>query len=158
MDSFSDERVHRYNAEGLAGLVDRPLPGRTPMLSTEQMRELAVIVETGPDPDRDGTVRWRRIDLCDVVERRLGCGWQSGRWARSSAGSASRSCRRGRVTRGAIRKPRSHMKNIAELVCTALPDEAKDKPLEVWFQMLWSRAPWIVTASLMRNARKLVMP
>ena len=59
--------VHRYNAEGLAGLVDRPLPGRPPRLSAEQMRELAVIVETGPDPETDGVVRWRRIDLCDVV-------------------------------------------------------------------------------------------
>lgn len=39
--------VHRYNAEGLAGLVDRPLPGRPPRLSAEQMRELAMIVETG---------------------------------------------------------------------------------------------------------------
>ncbi|GHG32682.1 helix-turn-helix domain-containing protein [Paracoccus sp. KCTC 42845] len=64
--------VHRYNAEGLAGLVDRPLPGRPPRLSAEQMRDLAVIVETGPDPETDGVVRWRRIDLCDVVEQRFG--------------------------------------------------------------------------------------
>ena len=64
--------VHRYNEEGLAGLVDRSLPGRTPMLGTEQMRELAAIVETGPDPERDGIVRWRRIDLCNLVERRFG--------------------------------------------------------------------------------------
>lgn len=64
--------VHRYNAEGLAGLLDRPLSGRPPRLSTEQMRELAVIVETGPDPETDGVVRWRRIDLCDVVEQRFG--------------------------------------------------------------------------------------
>jgi len=64
--------VHRYNAEGLTGLVDRSLPGRTPMLGTQQMRELAAIVETGPDPERDGIVRWRRIDLCEVVERRFG--------------------------------------------------------------------------------------
>lgn len=64
--------VHRYNAEGLAGLVDRPLPGRTPMLGPEQMSELAAIVETGPDPEADGIVRWRRIDLCDLVERRFG--------------------------------------------------------------------------------------
>lgn len=64
--------VHRYNAEGLAGLVDRPLPGRTPMLNAEQMRELATIVETGPNPEREGIVRWRRIDLCEVVERRFG--------------------------------------------------------------------------------------
>lgn len=36
------------------------------------MREPAVIVETGPDPERDGIVRWRRIDLCNLVERRFG--------------------------------------------------------------------------------------
>ena len=64
--------VHRYNVEGLAGLIDRPLPGRTPMLSTEQMNALAAIVEAGPDPETDGVVRWRRIDLCAVVERRFG--------------------------------------------------------------------------------------
>lgn len=64
--------VHRYNAERLAGLIDRPLPGRTPMLSAEQMSELAAIVEAGPDPAMDGVVRWRRADLCAVVERRFG--------------------------------------------------------------------------------------
>ena len=64
--------VHRYNAEGLAGLIDRPLPGRTPLLDTEQMNALAVIVEAGPNPKLDGVVRWRRIDLCAVVEQRFG--------------------------------------------------------------------------------------
>jgi transposase len=63
--------VHRYNAEGLGGLRDRPLPGRPPRLSAEQMQELATIVETGPDPVTDEVVRWRRIDLCAVVERRF---------------------------------------------------------------------------------------
>jgi transposase len=37
-----------------------------------KLRELATIVETGPDPATDGVVRWRRIDLCAVVERRFG--------------------------------------------------------------------------------------
>ena len=64
--------VHRHNAEGLAGLADRPLPGRTPMLDAEQTRALAAIVEAGSDPAADGVVRWRRIDLCRVVERRFG--------------------------------------------------------------------------------------
>ena len=64
--------VHRYNAEGLAGLTNRPLPGRQPRLSSEQMQELTTIVETGPDPATDGVVRWRRLDLCAVVERRFG--------------------------------------------------------------------------------------
>ncbi len=56
----------------MAGLADRPLPGRAPRLDAAQMSELIAIVETGPDPEADGVVRWRRIDLCRVVEQRFG--------------------------------------------------------------------------------------
>ena len=42
------------------------------------------------------------------------------------------SCRCGRVIPKAIRKPRSYIKNFAELSCAALPDAAKDKPVEVF--------------------------
>src|SRR3989440_9674409 len=55
--------VHRYNAEGLPGLSDRRRPGPRPRLTPGQEAELAAAVERGPDPDRDGVVRWRRIDL-----------------------------------------------------------------------------------------------
>src|SRR5438270_10688039 len=55
--------VHRYNAEGLPGLHDRHRSGRKPRLTPEQEAELATAVERGPDPDRDGVVRWRRVDL-----------------------------------------------------------------------------------------------
>ncbi len=55
--------VHRYNAEGLAGLVNRGRPARPRQLSPDQMAELASWVEAGPDPARDGVVRWRRRDL-----------------------------------------------------------------------------------------------
>jgi transposase len=64
--------VHRYNAEGLAGLRDRPRSGRKPRLTPEQGAELAAVVERGPDPDRDGVVRWRRIDLRAVIQARFG--------------------------------------------------------------------------------------
>jgi transposase len=63
--------VHRYNAEGLAGLRDRPRSGRKPRLTPEQGAELAAVVERGPDPDRDGVVRWRRIDLKALIEARF---------------------------------------------------------------------------------------
>lgn len=36
------------------------------------MQELALIVETGPDPVTDGVVGWRRLDLCAMEERRFG--------------------------------------------------------------------------------------
>jgi transposase len=64
--------VHRYDAEGLAGLRDRPRSGRRPRLTPEQGAELAAVVERGPDPDRDGVVRWRRIDLRAVIQARFG--------------------------------------------------------------------------------------
>jgi transposase len=64
--------VHRYNEEGLAGLRDRRRPGPRPRLSPEQEAELATAVERGPDPDRDGVVRWRRVDLKALIEARYG--------------------------------------------------------------------------------------
>src|SRR3569623_2955456 len=63
--------VHRYNAEGLAGLRDRPRSGRKPRLTPGQEAELATAVEHGPDPDRDGVVRWRRVDLQARIEARF---------------------------------------------------------------------------------------
>jgi transposase len=63
--------VHRYNEAGLAGLRDRPRPGRRPRLTPEQEAELATVVEHGPDPDRDGVVRWRRVDLQALIATRF---------------------------------------------------------------------------------------
>ena len=60
--------VHRYNAEGIAGLFNRPLPGRTPKLTEGQMASLKAIVLRGPDPAVDRVRRWRIVDLCRVVE------------------------------------------------------------------------------------------
>lgn len=64
--------VHRYNAEGLRGLHDRKPLGPQPKLTPEQTAELAAWVEAGPDPDRHGVVRWRRVDLRDELARRFG--------------------------------------------------------------------------------------
>ena len=51
--------VHRYNAEGVDGLLDRPRSGREPRLNEGQLAEFDRIVETPPDPVADGVVRWR---------------------------------------------------------------------------------------------------
>ena len=63
--------VHRYNAEGIAGLADRRRPGRPPRLSPAQVEALVEIVETGPDVAVDGVVRWRCVDLKEVVADRF---------------------------------------------------------------------------------------
>ncbi len=64
--------VHRYNAEGLAGLVNRTVPQRPRRLAPEQLAALAAWVEAGPDRVRDGVVRWRRKDLQVRIEAEFG--------------------------------------------------------------------------------------
>ena len=64
--------MHRYNAEGLAGLKNRTVPPRPRRLAPDQMAELAAWVEAGPDPARDGVVRWRRRDLQLRIEATFG--------------------------------------------------------------------------------------
>ncbi len=64
--------VHRYNAEGLAGLENRGGAGRKPRLTPEQKAEFAAWVEAGPDPQTDGVVRWRCTDLKRRIEAAFG--------------------------------------------------------------------------------------
>ena len=62
----------RFNALGPEGLIDNWTQGPKPRLSTEQLAEVAQIVEAGPDRGKDGVVRWRRIDLKRVIAERFG--------------------------------------------------------------------------------------
>lgn len=64
--------VHRFNAAGPSGLVDRKAPGAAPRLTSEQAAELAALVEAGPNSETDGVVRWRCIDLKALIRRRFG--------------------------------------------------------------------------------------
>jgi transposase len=64
--------VHRYNAEGLAGLKNRKAPGRPSRLTAQQKAELATLVEKGPDAEQDGVVRWRCTDLKRRIEEMFG--------------------------------------------------------------------------------------
>jgi transposase len=66
--------VHRYNAEGIAGLSNRRAPGPAPRLSAAQEAELDRWVEEGADLERDGVVRWRCRDLQERIGREFGVG------------------------------------------------------------------------------------
>jgi len=63
--------VHRYNAVGVEGLLDRPRSGRKPLLSESQLAEFDRLVETQPDPVADGVVRWRCVDLKAQIAKRF---------------------------------------------------------------------------------------
>ncbi len=85
--------VHRYNAEGLAGLSNRRGAPRSRRLDAGQLGELVCWLEAGPDPAVDGVVRWRRQDL-QRPDHRTVSGWSctSGRsasiWRRSATGGS----------------------------------------------------------------------
>jgi transposase len=64
--------VHRFNAHGPDGLRDGKAKGASPKLTPAQLRELAAVVESGPDPLSDGVARWRCADLKAWIEKRFG--------------------------------------------------------------------------------------
>jgi transposase len=62
--------VHRFNAEGIDGLISRKSPGREPFLTAAQKAELRELVIQGPNPAVHKVVRWRCADLRAEVARR----------------------------------------------------------------------------------------
>src|SRR3954462_11641279 len=64
--------VHPYNAEGGAGLRDRPRPGRPCALDEGRQAALKALVLRGPSLERDGRGAWRARGLCALVEARFG--------------------------------------------------------------------------------------
>jgi transposase len=64
--------VHRYNAEGVAGLRERRHNNNKRRLTREIATAFIALVEQGPDPEIHGVVRWRRADLRDELKRRFG--------------------------------------------------------------------------------------
>ncbi len=63
--------VPRFNEQGPDGLTNKQGAGRPRLITDEQMQELARIVEAGPDPQIDGVVRWRQIDLVRIIKERF---------------------------------------------------------------------------------------
>src|SRR6056297_2489855 len=63
--------VNRYDAEGPAGVRDRPLPARPPALSEAELVLLFDRVFRGPDPETDGVSAWTLPDLCRWIEARF---------------------------------------------------------------------------------------
>ena len=63
--------VHRYNADGIEGLKSGHGSGQPASPTADQMAELKRLVLRGPDPAKDGVVRWRCVDLREAVARRF---------------------------------------------------------------------------------------
>ena len=66
------DAVVRYNAEGLAGLQDRPRPGPKPRLGEAEQAALAALILAGPDVEAAGLSAWTLPELCREIEARWG--------------------------------------------------------------------------------------
>ena len=105
--------VHRYNAEGIAGLLDRPHGGGAPRkLTAMQESEVAGWVRSGPVLETDGVVRWRRSDLGRKIAENLACICMSAASASCCIGLVSGISRCARVTRRPIPRRRRRIKKL----------------------------------------------
>jgi transposase len=66
------DAVVRYNAEGLAGLHDRPKGRRRPVLSDKEGAMLKDLVLAGPDLARHGRTEWTLPSLAEEIARLWG--------------------------------------------------------------------------------------
>ncbi len=62
----------RYNAEGLAGLHDRPKGRRRPVLDEAEGVALKAVVLPGPDLARHGRTEWTLPSLAEEIAQRWG--------------------------------------------------------------------------------------
>ena len=65
------DAVVRFNAEGMAGLIDRPHGRRPERLSEAEQAVLINHILRGPDPDKGEPCAWTLPDLCRFVEARF---------------------------------------------------------------------------------------
>ena len=127
--------VLRYNAEGIAGLCNRIAAGPKPRLTPEQEATVAELVRKGPDLAK----HWRgalapggfgprdqdavQCDLGRAQRRRDAAPPRLSAAVGATATSPTGSCGTG----GA-------QKNFADLVKAAIPEHAREKPIELWWQ------------------------
>ena len=65
------DAIKRFNAEGIAGLVDRPKGHRPERLSEAEQAVLINVILRGPDPEKGEPCAWTLPDLCRFIEARF---------------------------------------------------------------------------------------
>ena len=126
--------VHRYNQAGLAGLSDRHGGGMRPLLSPEQEAVVAEWVRQGPDLAEHGVVRWRRGSRArhpGPVRGELGRAQHEHRAAQARLAAPGGPAAAPRPRRGGAGVFR---RDFAPLIDAVLPEHARGKPVEVWWQ------------------------
>ncbi|MBS1082094.1 IS630 family transposase, partial [Gluconobacter kondonii] len=127
--------VHRFNAAGPDGLRDQWRNGSVCRLTADQQRELSELIIAGPDQNRDGVVRWRRVDLKRVIEERFGVSYHERHVSTllKRLGFSHVSAR----PRHPGQDPsvmEAFKKNFPRILSAHTGHLPKGKPIEIWFQ------------------------
>ena len=77
-DQALRDAVKRFNAEGLAGLYDRPRPGRPCALDAEQDAAIKAAILAGPDIEKDGLSSFTLEDIRKLIETRFDVAYHIG--------------------------------------------------------------------------------
>lgn len=129
------DAVVRYNAEGLAGLHDRP-KGRPPRrLAGEEEAALVEAILRGPDPAEDGCCAWTRADLCRWLETHHGKTYHPSSMTRvlRRLGFSRQKARPYHPKRDAEAQDAFKKGGLAEAIAEAT-SRHRDKRIELWFE------------------------
>jgi len=127
--------VHRYNAGDVAGLETAKRSGRPRALSEIQMADLKELVIKGPDPEKDGVVRWRCVDLRLAIAQQFSVEVDKRtvvKWLRKL--KLTRLQSRPYHPKKDAAAEETFKESFAVNTIEALPPCAIGKPLEIWFQ------------------------
>lgn len=65
--------VHRFNKEGLSGLIDKPIPGRNPRLNEAEKEAIKrVVIEDTPEKHGYNSATWTGPMLINYIEKEYG--------------------------------------------------------------------------------------
>jgi transposase len=126
--------VIRYNKYSLSGLLGNATGHPPRELTPEQENELQELVIRGPDND-SGRVRWRLVDLKEEIKKRYSVMYHER--------SVGKILHRLGFVRISVRPIHPHTdqqsqddfkKNLQKNIEKILPEHAKNKPIEIWFQ------------------------
>lgn len=77
-DQALRDAIKRFNAEGVAGLQDRPRAGRPCRLDAQQDAAIYAAVLAGPDIEKDGLSAFTLEDLRKLIEERFDVAYHIG--------------------------------------------------------------------------------
>ena len=127
--------VRRFNTQGPDGWLDQHYEGPKVRLTPAQLAQLSEVVETGPDSNRDGVVRWRRVDLKAVIAERFGVKYHERSVGKLlKALGFSRVSARPRHPAQDQRVIAEFRKNFAAILKVHLPALPQGTLFEVWFR------------------------